>query len=226
MIRKISICICLFFAVLLTSCGGRIYQDPEVVISDVKTEKQAVVVFKAQGKQSFLSIGNGPKVSFDLAKVEPFGSKTPLSSVFYRVKPGFFSNLNPWAGQWKILMIEPGFYIIDNISWESGNTTYYTGEDWSLTSRPVKYGAFEVKPGTVNYLGNLEFGTNKKCELVISHTAQFSEAKEMLRKSHPEIAERLTQIEFFPGGYSAPLSLKEDFKGNVPSPVFNFEVKK
>jgi len=145
------------------------YQDPEVVISDIKAEKQAVVVFKVRGKQPRLSIGNGPKVSFDLVKIEPIISKAPISKVFYRVKPGYFSRINPWSNQRSVLMIQPGFYVIDNISWTSGNTTYYAPKDPFPSSTPVKYGAFEVKAGTVNYLGDLEFACTKG-GLSIIHT--------------------------------------------------------
>ena len=222
MIRKFSICICLLFAVFLTSCGGRTYQDPEVVISDVEAEKQAVVVFKVRGKRPLLAIGNGPKVSFDLAKIEPLTSEISISKVFYRVKPGFFNKLNPWSSQWNVLMIQPGFYVIDNISWESGNTTYYARKDPIPTSCPVKYGAFQVKPGTVNYLGDLEFGVGKGCRLAIAHTDQFPDAQEMLRKSHPEIADRLIRVEFLPGGYfylQPHLPSEQGIKGDVPGSV-------
>lgn len=220
--KKLSICLCLFLAVFLTSCSNRVYQDHEVVLSDVKAEKQAVIVFKARGgnprfsfaggERYYKNTSKGPKVSFDLVKVEPNCSKALISKVFYRVKPGFFNKMIPWSSnELHVLMIQPGFYVIDNISWTVDGffsiTTKYTSakHDFPSLCPVVAYGGFEVKPGTVNYLGDLEFRTkdveNLKCELIIKHHDQFSEAKEELRKDNPDLAESLVPTEFFHGGH-------------------------
>lgn len=214
--KTVLISFCFIFAIFFTSCSSRKYQDSEVVISDIQAEKQAIAVFKVRGKQPPLSFGNGPKVSFDLAKIEPITSKAPISKIFYRVKPGYFSKLNPWSNQWTILMVQPGFYVIDNISWTSGNTTYSSPKDVLPSSSPVKFGAFEVKAGTVNYIGNLEF-SSKGGVLNIVYTDQFSEAKESLSKTHPELADRLVRTEFLPGGYyylQPHLFSKEQLEGS------------
>lgn len=187
--------ILLLGVVFLAACNSRSYQKHEMVVSTFEANKdnKAIVILKAKGKASF--IGATPKVSFDLVRI-PHGEE---KEVFYRVAPGLFSQFKFWGSGRECLMIEPGFYIIDNISWQAGNTTYFTKQDRSPSLFPVKYGAFEVKPGTVNYLGDFEFLCNQS-QLALNKVDNLSEVKAELEKNHPELSSQLISIEFFPGG--------------------------
>lgn len=183
--------------VFLCACGGRSYQDSEYVSSKFEQGKMAVIMFKMRGRSTF--IGSAPKVTFDLVKINKQIGIADGKHI-YNFSPGFFSKLNPWSNEYLCLMIEPGFYIIDNISWSEGNINYYTSKGALPTANPVQYGAFEVKPGSVNYLGDLEVYCHQAA-LGINKINRFDEAKTDLEKNRPELAPYLTHAEFFPAGY-------------------------
>lgn len=184
-------------ALFLSACNNRSYQDSEYVSTKFAEKKQAVVVFKMRGKSSLL--GSAPKVTFDLVRINKQMGIADGSAT-YHFSPGFFGIYNAWDKGYLCLMVEPGFYIIDNISWTEGNVNYYATKDLVPTSNPVKYGAFEVQPGTVNYLGDLEVFCHQ-ASLGISKTNQFDDAKAALEKDHPELAPYLTHADFIPAGF-------------------------
>lgn len=187
----------ILLTMLLCACGGRTYQSSDYVSTKFKEDHLAVVIFKLRGKSSIF--GAAPKVSFDLVKMDK-ELDIPDGEHIYHFSPGFFDKFNVWEKGYLCLMVEPGFYIIDNISWTEGNTNYYTRKELP-TSAPVQYGAFEVKSGTVNYIGDLEIYC-RQASLKINITNQFEEAKIALKKKHPELASNLVQADFFPSGYS------------------------
>src|ERR1700722_6094271 len=113
----------MMLVLLLYGCGGGSYQDSEYVSSKFKQEQLAVVIFKMRGESSF--IGAAPKVTFDLVKIDKQLGIADGEHL-YHFSPGFFGKFNVWDKEYLCLMIEPGFYVIDNISWSQGNVNYYT----------------------------------------------------------------------------------------------------
>lgn len=186
----------LFLAFFLSGCAGRSYQGHAYNASLFEENEKAVVVFKMTGQSSL--IGAIPKVSFDLVQVDEVTKKPKR---FYRVSPSFFQRLNVWKQPWECLMVEPGTYVIDHISWNIGNTTFKTDDFFSegpIIS--VKWGGFHVKPKTVNYVGDLEVSCSNNKALSIKHIDRYEEAKEALETRDPALAKRLAPIDFLPGG--------------------------
>lgn len=181
----------------LCACSGRSYQDSAYVSSKFKQEQLAVVIFKMRGKSGL--IGAAPKVTFDLVRIDRQMGVADGQHL-YHFSPGFFGKFNVWDQGHLCLMVEPGFYVIDNISWQQGNVTYRTAEDFFPVASPVRYGAFEVKPGSVNYLGDLEVYCHQAM-LGINKVNRFDDAKAALEKKHPELAPHLTHADFLPAGY-------------------------
>ena len=184
-------------ALFLCACTGRSYQDPEYVSSKFTQDEKAVIVFTMRGKSTF--VGTAPKVEFDIVRIN---KKVGVADgrYIYHFSPGFFGNLNLWKKEYICFMVEPGFYIIDNIVWSQGNVKHYTPKGVLPTANPVQYGAFEVKPGTVNYLGDLEVYCYQ-ASLGVDKVNRFDEAKTVLEKKHPELAPYLTHADFLPAGY-------------------------
>jgi hypothetical protein len=185
------------FLLLLCACSRRSYQESEYVSSKFEREQLAVVVLKMRGKSTF--IGASPKITFDLVRIDKQRG-TSDGKHLYHFSPGFFGKFNVWSKEYLCLMVEPGFYIIDNISWTQGNVNYFTPTGMIPTACPVQYGAFEVKPGSVNYLGDLEVYCHQAA-LAINRFDRFDETKAMLEKNRPELAPHLTYADFFPAGY-------------------------
>ncbi|MBS0615870.1 MAG: hypothetical protein JSR58_04895 [Verrucomicrobia bacterium] len=183
--------------VILCACSSRTYQKSEYVSSQFAQDKLAVIVFKMRGKANF--IGAAPKVTFDLVRINKEIGVAD-GKFIYNFSPGFFGKLNVWGKDYLCLMIEPGFYIIDNISWTEGNVNYFTPKGALPMANPVQYAAFEVKPGTVNYLGDLEVYCHQAL-LGINRVNEFDKAKASLEKNHPELAPYLTHADFLPAGY-------------------------
>jgi hypothetical protein len=188
----------IILSLLLCACAGRSYQSSEYVTTKFEEKKLAVVVFKVRGKASFLS--SAPIVTFDLVRIDGQTGSADGRHI-YHYSPGFFGAYKAWSNDYLCLMVEPGFYIFDNISWTQGNVNYYSPKGILPSSRPVQYGAFEVKSGSVNYIGDLEVFCHQ-ATLGINCSNKFSEAKASLEKSHPELAPYLTHSDFFPAGYS------------------------
>jgi hypothetical protein len=186
----------IILGLFLSACTGRSYQKSEYVSSTFQDKQMAVVVFQMRGKSSFT--GAAPKVTFDLVKMNP--QIGVASNTIYHLSPGFFGKFNVWEKGYLCVMVEPGFYIIDNISWSQGNVNYFTAKGALPSSNPVQYGAFEVKAGTVNYLGDLEVFCHQAA-LGINKVNRFDAAKDALEKEHPELAPYLTHADFFPAGY-------------------------
>lgn len=184
-------------ALFLCGCTGRTYQDSDYVSSTFEQKQQAVVLFTMRGKSNYL--GAAPKVTFDLVRIN---KELGISDGkhLYHFSPGFFGQYNVWGKEYICLMVEPGFYIIDNISWSQGNVNYYTPKGLLPCANPVQFGAFEVKPGTVNYLGELEIYCDQAA-LGINRNNRFEKAKDELQKKHPELAPHLTYVDLIPAGY-------------------------
>lgn len=187
----------IIFAVLLCACNSRSYQDSEYVSSKFEQKQQAVIVFTMRGQSTFT--GAAPKVTFDLVRINK-QSGLADGQHLYHFEPGFFGGLNVWGKDYLCLMIEPGFYIIDNISWYQGNVHYFTPKGSLPIANPVQYGAFEVKPGSVNYVGDLEVYCHQAM-LGVNRINHFEKAKTALEKKHPELAPHLTHADFLPAGY-------------------------
>jgi len=187
----------LVLVLLLCACNGRSYQNSDYVSSKFAQQELAVVVFKIRGKSTWT--GAAPKVTFDLVRIDK-EMGLPDGKYLYHFSPGFFGQWNVWDKDYLCLMVQPGFYVIDNISWAQGNVTYYTPKGALPIACPVQYGAFEVKPGTVNYLGDLEIYCHQAA-LGINRMSKFEKAKDALEKKHPELAPYLAHAEFFPAGY-------------------------
>lgn len=184
-------------AFLLTACSGRIYQNPEYVPSQFKENQKAIIVFQLRGRSTFL--GAAPKVEFDLVRINKQIGVAD-GKYIYHFSPGFLGGLNTWDKEYICFMVEPGFYIFDNVSWSEGNAHYFTPKGALPTANPVQYGAFEVGAGTVNYLGDLEVYC-RQASLAINNINRFDKAKASLEKKHPELAPHLKHVDFLPAGY-------------------------
>jgi hypothetical protein len=193
--------------ILLSSCSLRKYKNSDYVATQFSEEKKAVVVFTFRGKNTIF--GSAPYVSFDLVKVNKQVGVGSENQTFYRYKPGILKGLNPWMQDYITLMIEPGFYIIDNIAWTEGNVNFYTPQGMIPTSTPVQFGGFEVKPGTVNYLGDLTVNA-KYGTFSVDCSINLDKAKSHFAKHQPDLAKKLKYCRFLPAGYHTFLDKEKE----------------
>lgn len=62
----------------------------------------------------------------------------------------------PYTYAESMYTIEPGVYYISYISAERDGQFFYTGKPGITAQKTITYGAFDVKPGDVLYLGDIE----------------------------------------------------------------------
>lgn len=184
----------------LAACQGRHYQDHQIKSSYTLEETKGIAVLKVDGRKSM--IGTRAQVSFDLTRVRDTAGNVIMDKHSYQVKPGLFS-----FGEVdrEVLRLEPGLYIIDNIEWKWGNTRYYTGLNFSTC--PVAFGAFEVLPKSVVYVGDFVVTShyeNHQNVISIERTDRFFDAKADLGQRYPKLAEALSPTTFYSGGSCVP----------------------
>jgi len=177
----------IILTLLLCSFGGRQYQDHNFIASKFDPDDKALIVYKLRRKSNIL--GQKPKVSFDLEKID-----LTDGPIYYHISPGMFEQLKAWGKSYEYLSVKPGFYVIGNISWTEGNVTYSSKKEILPAHFPVKYGAFEIKPGTVNYLVDLEVSCSQTSDLQIKKTNCLEEAKKALAKKAHELGQKLISI--------------------------------
>jgi len=101
-------------------------------------------------------------------------------------------------------MIEPGIYIIENLSWYERNKIYSSKEPGISNDGKITYGAFEVKPNEVVYIGDFEVNNVglifMKIDMKRHH--KFEKAKKQMSKKYPGFAEKLTTTKFLEQGES------------------------
>jgi hypothetical protein len=189
----------LLIFLFLTSCQSRHYQDHHIKSSYTLEEAKGIAVLKVDGRKSM--IGTRAQVSFDLSRVRDAAGNRTIERLSYRVKPGIFSF---GEADREVLRLEPGLYIIDNIEWKWGNTRYYTGEDSLFSTCPVAFGAFEVLPGSVVYVGDFVVTNTDQNVISIERTDRFFDAKADLGQRYPKLADALSETTFYPGGACIP----------------------
>jgi hypothetical protein len=135
------------------------------------------------------------------AKSEEYVMSGGISAIFSEIKDGLnrgsvFENA--------FYTIEPGIYYISRAYFSSGEYNYYTTLSGLTPEGRVVYGAFEVKPGEVAFLGKLcfNFGKEKADELFTVY-ADLENAKRKIlnsRSKYKSLVPKLQKINFYPSG--------------------------
>lgn len=200
--KKISsscMLICLFF--LLASCG-RSYPNRDYNETVFQESNRGVVFTKLGKKNQFFDTET--KAAFEIVKIDPRTFLSSSGGLRYQIGAGWLEgfklkNMSPWSKPHEMLMIEPGTYVIENISVEGGNV-HYRSRFPGLVLGQVSYGGFTVKPGEVIYLGDLYFEVDVDKSFYLSKEDNFLKLQKAVKKSHPYLAEKLKKATFFEKG--------------------------
>ncbi len=112
----------------------------------------------------------------------------------YMFKPFSYANA--------MYLIEPGKYYISFIAIDIGKGPYYSEAPGINKQHVVQYGAFEIKPGEVLYLGDLEcqwMCSNKVKKLYAKNNINLVQ-EDLHSAGMPEFANRIRQIDLLPKG--------------------------
>jgi hypothetical protein len=98
--------------------------------------------------------------------------------------------------------IEPGIYYISFAYYEKNSDVHFTRLSGLTKNGVVQYGAFEVQPGDVVYLGDVDFNwVNIDKPNMVSIVNNFNEVKkDLISSNNRELALKVTQARFYPAG--------------------------
>ena len=108
----------------------------------------------------------------------------------------------PYSYAHSIYTIRPGIYYISFLKYQTDRKLYYTIDDGVAKDGTIAYGAYNIMPGTVLYLGDLEceWRTNSRVSKLLQKD-NLSEVKQDLYKDgYEELAQKITLAQFYSHG--------------------------
>lgn len=116
-----------------------------------------------------------------------------------------------------VFVAEPGIYFISKADYISGNISYYTTLPGLTPEGRVVYGAFEVKPGEVVYLGDLKFNWSQHSANLIDVVSRYSAVTNDLQASskYRGLVAKLKPAKFY--GEGAMISMNENGVAKIES---------
>jgi hypothetical protein len=126
----------------------------------------------------------------------------------YHIDLSFIDSL--WLGDTDpyVLLMEPGFYAFNNMSFTedygSFSTIYYTAAATTLINQSVdsfiaRHGAFYVPPGETVYIGDIGIGY-KLGAFQFGHVYNDDKISDFLKKKYPPLVDKVRRGEYFAGG--------------------------
>lgn len=119
----------------------------------------------------------------------------------YRIVRGSRSFI-PYTYADSIYTIAPGVYYISFIEYQNESTMYHTITPGIDKQGMVTYGAFDIKPGAVLYLGDISCtwkGRNQVQKLNVTHN--LVEVKQnLISAGYQKLAEKIDTAKFYSSG--------------------------
>lgn len=106
----------------------------------------------------------------------------------------------PYTYADSIYTIAPGIYYISFIEYQNESTMYHTVNPGLDKKGIVTYGAFEIKPGAVLYLGDISCswkGRNQIKKLDVTYNLA-EVKKNLIAAGYPTLAEKIEIAKFYP----------------------------
>lgn len=178
--------VCVASSLLLTGCGHNVAKLQKYDPHSQYAAGQAVVIVKINNMNYLdlsrvdkitpsQQIQDSPEVAEKADNVDPTQMqssyrKLDLRNTFktahgHKLKPIIANEYRilkakrwvlPYTYAESMYTIEPGIYYISYISAERDGQFFYTGKPGISAQKTITYGAFDVKPGDVLYLGDIE----------------------------------------------------------------------
>lgn len=150
-------------------------------------ENQAIVVIKLNNL-SYININRLQKAS------------SSISNEFSIMRPMRY--FMPYSYSHSIYTIRPGTYYISFLQHQDKNNLYHTIEPGVDADGKIAYGAYDIKPGEVLYLGDYDcsWRTSSRISKLLV-TDNLPEVKQDLyRAGYEDLAEKITTARLYPAG--------------------------
>jgi hypothetical protein len=101
-----------------------------------------------------------------------------------------------------IYTIEPGIYYISYVATETGPKVYYSAAPGLSSDNVIAYGAFDIKPGDVLYLGDIEcrWNSSTKIKKLVLRNNLAAVKRDLINSGYTQIANRITLAKFYTNG--------------------------
>lgn len=192
---SINLILSVILSVLLSGCGGN-FLSHKYNTAIFNEQHKAVAVLKISVPGKYTEI----PTSFVLVKLND-NYNDPNKREAYSI------NANAWFPENysdKVAMISPGLYYIDYITWVTISypytTTHYTAVPGISKKGIIVYGAFEVKPGDVAYVGNLILKKNG-VDFNLEKINELEQVKkDLIKNKQNDLSAKIKEIKFYNRG--------------------------
>ncbi len=183
----------------LAATTSTVSKTPSVVTKPETTAPEPEIISADPNNVSY------PKTKLKLKdlfarKSDPADAENFPKGTYRILKNNRMLNLYGYASA--IYTLEPGIYYISYAYYDDGSTTYTTKQPGLNSQQQVEYGAFEVKPNSVVYLGDIEFDwANVNHNKILKLTDNMQQVKqELLADNQESLIAKLTSAKFYPSG--------------------------
>lgn len=173
----------------LTGCFGRHYADAKVKELQFVQGNKAIIITRAAHSYKGLIFNGEVDAAYEFAKAD---SNYPDLKTRYSYRPpsGDMQLFGLGGKQYDFLMVDPGTYVLENISYTMGDTKYFSILDGlNPGTEHFTYGGFTVKAGEIVYLGNMDIDLNVRNNTShITTGDDYDNAVKAFLKKHPEFS--------------------------------------
>lgn len=177
---------CVFMILSLFGCSEGIkYKKATIKPNEFTCSNKAIVITRIGHRYKGLLSKGEVLANYDFAKanLEYTSLKTRHA---YHVEAPFFQS----RSDYNFLMIDPGTYVLENVSFELGNATFFSKDDGiNPGTEHFLFGGFTVKPGEILYIGNINIGLEDKPEIPdVQVIDNYEQGVEAFRNKYPKFS--------------------------------------
>ncbi len=151
----------------------------------LEQQKASLVITKGAYFQNNLMGGREHSITYELTRIDT-DYPNPKERFFYQSKTSVMKQLKSFASaqqDYDVLMIQPGTYLLENMTAEVGNTIIRSSTPW---------GIFTVDSGEVLYIGDFQFKFDKaQKKYDLSVTDRREEAESYLAHHYPDYTTKI-----------------------------------
>ena len=185
---KINFLLCVWVTIFLGGCANvPLSHKYNIMIFNAKNK--AVVVIKIfQHYTTLFNQQDKLMVEFNLVRLDD-NYNDPDKRTFYKIN----------SENDQIVMLKPGIYFIDHLEWHDGLYVHKSKFTGITKDNAILYGAFEVKPGDVGYIGDLVIPDDNA--IILNRVKKLAKTKEyLIQNKYNDLSSMIKEIKFYDKG--------------------------
>lgn len=187
----LKVCVSVPLMLIVCACGGIKYSSHKVKLDQFQEGKKAIIITSLSSKYKGWILNGTTPVDYTFSRADQNYSTLNTRHAYRINNAGFIPNT-----RYNVLMIDPGIYVLESVTYALGNATYETTmEGLNPGNEKFVYGGFKVDSGQIVYLGDIDFNmhTDKRNRVDVTITDNYEKAKQFLNKKYPELSSTPTK---------------------------------